>query len=65
MPDQDDKTKGRTSLPGQYERDEAGDVTGKHGGPKSFKSANDRRADSSQGDDDGPNDAGNVPADHG
>lgn len=64
MPDKDDKTKGRTALPGQYAHDESGEITEKKTGKPNAHSANDRRAASTQGDSH-RDDAGDVPADHG
>ena len=67
MPDKDDKTKGRTSQPGEYARDDDGSIHEvADGHKKSFKSAQDRDADTSQGDrDEHDRDAASVPFQHG
>lgn len=69
MPDKDKKQSGLRSQPGQYDHDADGLPSEKTDDtPKSFKSAQDRAADSSQGDERTENEKrarGNVPSDHG
>ncbi|ADV66406.1 hypothetical protein [Deinococcus maricopensis] len=63
MPDQDDKNKGKTSLPGQYDRDSE-DVTQSHMGQHHLKSVEDREAFAArnQEDDEDTREARSVPA---
>jgi len=69
MPDKDKKHSGLRTEPGQYAEDGEGLPSEKKGdGEKSFKSAQDRAADSSQGDERTENEKrarGDVPSDHG
>lgn len=67
MPDKEDRPNTRTSMPGQYARDDDGSIHEiADGHKKSVKSAQDRHADTSQGDRDEHDDAAaNVPFDHG
>lgn len=48
MPDKDDKNKGHTSLPGQYERDGQEVHEREQGGKSSLKGANDREANAAR-----------------
>jgi hypothetical protein len=65
MPDKDDKNKGHTSLPEQFERSKK-EVEGVEDGHKpSFKSANDREANAARNNDEKTRDeleAQNVPS---
>lgn len=63
MPDKDDKNSGKTSQPGQYDRDKQ-EVKHSHRKDSSFKSAEDREANAPRNQDtpDEVKEARNVPA---
>ena len=64
MPDKDDKNSGKTSLPGQYERDSKEVEQIEDGHKASFKSAEDREANAPRNQEtpDDVKEARNVPA---